>query len=73
MKLGRRRGFSWVSFERGWVGYGEGLGLGVYYEDLPLLCVRRRSEVVQSIGEAFVLINWSFGPRRAREDINYNN
>ena len=33
---------------------------GGCYEDLPLLCVKRTSEAVQSIGEEFVLINWSF-------------
>lgn len=41
----------------------EEFGVGGCYEDLPLLCVKRTSEVVQSISEAFVLIDWSFGER----------
>lgn len=46
---------------------GQGRGEGCY-EDLPSLCVKRTSEVVQSIGEAFVLINWSFGSSESAGD-----
>ena len=44
--------------------------MGVCYEDLPLLCVKRTSEAVHSIGEAFVLINWSFGSLEGAGDYN---